>query len=297
MSSRFLRLIAVLGAILVLFACSDSGDPGGAPSPDASAAAIPNPQALLQATAEAGDVSVKVTVSAKMPPAFDDGVPKRRFIGRGVFDRTRDIVGMTYDVSKVPNAAGYLGHIEGGLSVFHGDSRFLVSSPVIARVLPGGVDWLMYDLEDFSRPKALELGIGQLREIGLSDPRLVLSLLAAPQDLVPIGTGTEQGVAVTTYRSEVDLVDAAQSAPRNAATRFSLLREELGVETADVRVSADAEGVVHSIRYSIGYPPSPGSRPVRLRVTVDLVEFGLDARFRVPPERWVTQYDDYIASQ
>ena len=285
---RLLRYTVALGVISCFTACvaqTETSTPQ-APPP------LPSASEVASKTAAGGLARVRVQVNAHMPSDFDDGQPERSFKGRGVVDQGRSIAGVYFSTRKVPNAAGYLGHVDPTMSVVYEGSRFIVSFPQLAELLADPVDWVSYDLDVLSDPVALRLGIGQLREIGLSDPRLANGFLAGTSDeLQAASPGTDP--YGDTYIASVDVASAAEASGDDLRPIFEgLIR--LGVTSVDVEVGLDTEGRLGSFAYSLSYPPKEGSEPVQLDVTMQFPAYGVQRGLRAPRDAAVVSYDEYF---
>ena len=289
-------LMAIVGS-----ACSET-TPGGSVSP---AGSTPSPGADLEtvqeATRGAGDAKVRVDVQAHMPEDFDDGVPDRAFSGTGFLDQDRTLAGVEFEMSKIPNSAGYFGHVDGRLSVFYSESEFVLSFPQMAETLPGPLDWLSYDLELMADPEAQKLGIGQLREIGLSDPRLGLALLrgadalqegpppSTPMAATPTSMPTPTG---RVYKAVADVAAAMQASGPELEPVLAGL-QALGVTSVDVGVTVDDEDRLETIGYTLSYAPKPGSEPVEVRITHSFLRYGLEGGLNAPTGRSVSSFREY----
>ena len=303
--SKFQRWYAlVLAGVLVgAVACSNASDvPGGSGAPSATPPEGPVVADVIEATEAGGDAKLRVAVDAHMPPDFDDGIPDRGFTGEGFFDRDRNLAGINYEMSGVPNSAGYFGQVDGEMNVFYTDSEWIVSFSLMASALPGRLDWLSYDLETVADPRAQELGIGQLREVGLADPRLGLALLAAAESLdeggyvpTPVGTASSASPPPATgpvYRAVADVAAATGAAQPGLQPLLEGL-SDLGVTEVELGVTLDAEGRVATLTYGLSYPPKRGSEPVDMRVTHEFLKYGLEGGLNAPAGRSVSSFREY----
>ena len=59
-------------------------------------------------------------------------------------------------------------------------------------------------------------------------------------------------------------------------------------------VSLDEERRIGQLGYDVSYPPAPGSAPVLLEITVDILKYGLDGRLSLPPRETVADYEEYV---
>ena len=288
-------LVLVLAALLIA-GCEAERSPGaGSPSVDASSSPPPGVRLddVISATAAGGDARVELSVRTKMPQDFDDGVPRRRFAGEGFLDRNQDVAGITYRLSSVPNAAGYFGQADGKTSVFYTEDAFLLSFPVLAEALAGPADWFRYELDDFSVPSIRKLGIGQLREIGLADPRLALALLEGGPEELPAAAAATEGDSPQ-YRFTSDVAAAAGETGNGSDIPFAALAE-LGVGSVEMTLSLDDERRVQSVGYTMSYPPAPGSGMVTLDVRIGFVKYGLKGRLDLPPVPTIAHYEEYLS--
>jgi hypothetical protein len=92
----------------------------------------------------------------------------------------------------------------------------------------------------------------------------------------------------------VDVGAAAESAPSFLEPQFQALLD-LGVEEIDLDLALDPLEKVRQMTYRLSYPPAPGSKPVKLSVTVDFLKFGLDGELTAPKETRVLDYSDYLS--
>ena len=284
-------LMLVLAALLIA-GCEAEPSPGaGSTSPDASSSPAPGLRLddVISSTAAGGDARVEVTVRTKMPEDFDDGVPRRRFAGEGFLDRTQDVAGITYRLGPVPNAAGYFGQADGKTAVYYTEDAFLLSFPVLAEALAGPADWFRYELDDFSIPRIRKLGIGQLREIGLADPRLALALLQGGPEELPGAAGTSGP-----YSFSTDVALAAGASGHGLDIPFAALAD-LGVSSVEMTLSLDEEQRVKQLDYTMSYPPAPGSGRVDLRVQIGFARYGLKGQLDLPAVPTIAHYEEYLS--
>ena len=291
-----LVLVALFGA-----ACNQSADTA-LPDPGVPPPEPPDIREVLAATTGAGDIKLQVQVVTHMPPDFDDGVPDRTFGGTGFLDRDKDLAGINYEMSTVPNSAGYFGQVDREMNVFYLGSEWIVSFPLMAQSLPGRLDWLSYDLETVAKPKAQKLGIGQLREIGLSDPRLAIALLGGADALeqgtltpppAPEVAPTPPAPGSPTFLAVADVARAAAAADPGLRRRVRGL-QDLGVDSIDLLLYLDEEGRLATVTYSMSYPPKEGSEPVEMTVTHTFQKYGLEGGLNAPTGRSVSSFEEYL---
>lgn len=296
--------VVAIGAVWFLSEREDDGVAEQASSPQqgyASAAA---------ALSQQGASEIEFALVARMPEGLDDGVPRRRITGTGILGEGGDLASAEFEMSEVPNSAGYFGHVPGPMSVVYEGSNFLVTFPIMADALAEPFDWVRYDLEHLSQPSVIELGIGQLREIGLADPRLALALLRSPTAALsaetpaaaPATTGIATAIDTPTEdlgaggSGDVVVVDPAQAAT-TAPVHLELLEEVagMGVQPVEITPELDSEGGLQSLSYELAYPAEPNSTElVTLQVTIDFVETGAGDPVEAPPADVVQPYDDLV---
>ncbi len=232
-----------------------------------------------------GVAQVRVTLKAEMPPDFDDGIPEREIAGEGLADFERNLASVEYAVDDVPNSAGFFGHVDGDLSVVYEGSRFLATFPLMADVLEGELDWMSYQLSDFSHPTVLDKGIGQLREIGLSDPRLGFALISS----------TPEATTDPAPQVSVDLAQAAGAVDPDLRPTLEEL-QDLGVQRLIFATTEDTEGVLTSYSYELTYPPdgTGGGAEAEVSVTVEITDTGVQEAIEVPPETSIQSYREYL---
>lgn len=291
---RLRRFLIPVIVVLMLGACasepvpSESAPSDPAPTTDPGVATI---QEVVSSTAQGGDARIEVVVRARMPEDFDDGLPRRRFFGRGILDQSIDVAGVTYRLGPVPNAGGYFGQADGKTSVFYAQDGFTLSFPVLADALADPIDWLKYEPDDFSDPEIQRLGIGQLREIGLADPRFALALLGGGVSQLPAAATSPEGEI---YTFQADVPRAAMGAAPALQPTFLALRD-LGLTFAQLELLLDDDGRVRRLGYSMAYPPASGSRDVRLQVEIEFLEYGLEGDLSLPPRRAIADYEEFLA--
>lgn len=282
--SRWLLLLATLVVLAVAAAAAwvTFADDGSGPSEAALTTAD-----AAEALARAGVAEVRVSLNVEMPPEFDDGVPAREFEGEGLADFAGNLAEVEYGMGEVPNSAGFFGHVDGDLTVVYEGSRFVLTFPIMADVLEGDLEWMSYRLSDFSHPKILAAGIGQLREIGLADPRIGFALASSGLGGEPDANG----------RLPIDLAQAqAEVAPE--AQRALQELQGLGVQQVLLGIEVDEEGLLRAYSYELAYPPGgSGGRDAQVSITVEITETGADGSVEVPPEPAVESYLDYANVQ
>lgn len=286
--SRTLLFVAVvvalaLGGAAWWLTSRPADEVADAPTAAASSEAARATAAAARATAEEGVADVTVSVRAKMPPDFDDGLPRREIEGDGQADFAGNVASVEYAMGEVPNSAGFFGHVAGDLSVVYEGPRFIVTFPLMADVLQGDLDWMSYQVSDFSHPKILAAGIGQLREIGLADPRLGFALASSGVGGEP---DPEGGLPIDLAQAQSEIVPEVQPVLQEL--------QALGVEQVVLLTEVDEEGFLRSYSYDLSYPPGgSGGRQARVTVNVEIGETGLQDDIDVPPDAAIQSYREY----
>lgn len=286
--SRWFLLVALLLVVVIATAVLwwmqrpvDDEQPAGTSTASDTATATAE---AAQATAEQGTAELRVSLSVRMPPDFDDGVPRREIEGEGLADFGGNLASLDYGMGDVPNSAGFFGHVEGDLSVVYEGQRFIITFPLMAEVLEGELDWMSYNLSDFADPVAQGAGIGQLREIGLADPRLGFALASS-------GVGGEPDLE---GRLPIDLAQASAAVESEIQPAVKAL-QELGLEHVLLTTEVDEAGLLRGFSYDLAYPPrGAGGRNVRLSVVVEITETGIEESVEIPPEPAVQPYLEYL---
>ena len=285
-------LLVVGGAATYVVATRDEGVSGGTtPSSPVVAGGLAASD-VTASTSGGGLARVKLEIQVHMPEGFDELQPERAFRGRGVVDQGRGIAGVYYEVAGVPNSAGYFGHVDPTMSVVYEGARFIVSFPELAELLEGPTDWMSYEISDLSDPKMLELGIGQLREIGLSDPRLATELLAAVGNLETRMLSPGEPRLGRAFQATVVVASLADTGSEMQPVFEELLA--LGVSSIDVEVVVDPDNRISRFAYSLSYPPKEGSDPVDLNVDMQFLQYGVQRGLRAPSDGAVVTVDEFF---
>lgn len=247
----------------------------------------------IAATADAGTATVAIELEARMPPSLDDGIPVRPIEGSGSMAADRSVASLTYELSDVPNSAGFLGHVDGELEVVYSDNQMLISFPILRDILPEATPWMSYELSFLSLKSTMKHGIGQLRELALSDPRLGIALLQGAEDPAgPAGDADAEG-AVTEYKLAVAPGDAADAVPE-FAPRLAEMEQGLKIDNIPMTVLLDDQRRIRELEYELVYPAKKGRGKVRLTVTTVLSAFGGDVEPEAPGEDEVVSYEEYL---
>lgn len=192
------------------------------------------------------------------------------FEGRGtIFGEGQ--ANLTYDFSSLPNAGGFFGH----LSEFE---MRVAAERVYLHVLPGERSWLVVErdeLEEFARAD-----IERIREVVLASPYLVYSLLSA--DELAAGPDT-----VTVASSPAELIDKVEGF---SLATFGFL-DLMGTDPIKAIFTVDRRSYPQSLRYALAFPVAEGAADkIRISVTVDFQEIGIDAEVREPTAAETTTF-------
>lgn len=322
-SRRSLTLTVAL--LVALGACSQDPPSTSAPSSDETALSptpVPSPTFIayergrirpgapsggapvalgevLEATDRSAPFGVTLDVRASMPEALAEARPQRRFSGEGLLEATSGRAGVTFDMSEIPNSAGFYGHVEGEMSVLYQDDRFTLTFPLLQTALPDEEAWVAFEVDDLSLEHSLELGIGQLREVGLAAPQLAISLLGGgPSGLLPPGGyGKVDGTRVSEYSFDSDLAQAFDAAGPAVKPVLKTLLAKLKVERVPVLIWVDGDSVARKISWETSYLPAPGiGKELKLGVTVTLSRSAEAAHVEVPAPETVVVFEDELSS-
>ena len=292
-------VLIVAGGSYYLLVLRDDLFGGGSTETPTDGATSPIEDSPLQdaiaRTADAGIVDAESSVRLNAPSELNSGSMRRRFSGEGVLDMQGSLAAVDYDMGNVANAAGFFGHTE-EMSVVYTDSSFAVTFAEMATVLPDEFEWMSYDLEMLSDPRAEAAGIGQLREIGLSDPRLGFALLHGAVDEGQPIEAEDAGAEPTDehFSTEADVERALHIEPSSDIRAIlRTLLEVLGVSTVEIEYSLDDEERFNHIAYSLSYPVAGASKELKLDVSVEFT--GFDAGpIEEPEEDTVMGYEGYL---
>ena len=279
-------------------ATDDPAENGETPGDDETDEAESPFADALAATEEAGEGEVETLLKIRMPKTLDDGVPRRQISGEGVVATDLSEAQVDYEMSEVPNSAGFFGHVDGDLAVGYAEEDMLITFDLLdENVLKNDGSWISYELPFLSTEYMFKLGIGQLRELFLSDPRVGLALLEGVEDRgEPSGEGDVDGAAVTEYEVEADTKAAAEAVPALAPI-LKEMRRNLELSSIPMVVSVDENDQIRRLDYQMVFPAKKGSGKVRLNVRHDLTEFGVEQGPELPPADEVVTYQDYYFKQ
>lgn len=229
--------------------------------------------AVTQAlSGRASQVAVRMTVERPDQPGEAD-----TFEGRGtIFSNGQ--ANLTYDFSSLPNAGGFFGH----LSEFE---MRVAAERVYLQVLPGERSWLVVErdeLEEFARAD-----IERIREVVLASPYLVYSLLSA--DGLAAGPDT-----VTVASSPAELIEKVEGF---SLATFGFL-DLMGTDPIKGIFTVDRRSYPQSLRYALAFPVAEGAADkIRISVTVDFQEIGIDAEVQEPTDAETTTFAELLGEE
>ena len=220
---------------LLIAGCSETApEPSPAEnSPEVSAApdAVPDLSSLL---GEQRAVELNVEVEGLL-----EGTPSVSFPGSGTIDVLSDTAAVEFNVSEVPNAAGFYGHYDEIDVVYEELTAY-------ADVVPGEAPWLVLPLQDVGPVRGFD--VARLREMVIANPLLLADVAAVH------GPGAGD---------EVDL-EGAGSAGRALLEGFAATGATVAVEPA---------GDTATITFELFFPPVPSSTDeIQITVTMEVRE-------------------------
>jgi len=244
-------------------------------------------------TTEAGSsrVTYEMTLSG--------GGQKLSFDATGIFAYDELRGSMTMDMSSLPGAG--VGKFEvrmvGSMMYVRGSELFSG-----ADALPAGKEWASFDID-----KSLDAaGLGGLDMSQLDqDPVQTLRLLRASSARVTkAGTARVRGVETTRYKATLDLeqalaatvgeleLDEQQRKGLRAAAED--LRKQTGLTSVPVEVFVDGDGLLR--RYTMTMATPIEGEQVKMTMTTDYFDFGVDVDVKAPPADAVFDMTDEITS-
>jgi hypothetical protein len=244
---RLLAVLLICGALPFATGCGTEDSVKNAVDPVAQAATK---------TAAAG--TVQVAISGKVSAAGQE-IP---LDGAGVFD-LKGKRGRMQMTTTIPGKGEVkIEELLDGLVLY-------MRSDALTASLPGGKQWIKLDLEALSHKAGFDLG--QLQQLGGSDPTQWLSYLKKAGEVEKVGSDEVNGTATTHYRATIDLDKVADSAGP-AAAGVRQLEQITGSKKLPTDIWIDDQGRVRrqALDYSIKQPA-----PMRMQFTMDFERFGV----------------------
>ena len=142
-----------------------------------------------------------------------------------------------------------------------------------------GKPWLRIDVAKLAKTQ----GLGQLGQLGTTDPAQGLELLeAAGAPVTTLGADTVRGQAAEGYRVTVDLSRYRRLLPARQRVQADRLLKALGKTTMPVDVWIGADGLVH--RVALATPLAlPNAGKLALRTSFDIFDYGAQLDLQAPP--------------
>jgi hypothetical protein len=154
----------------------------------------------------------------------------------------------------------------------------LLGSDVYLR-LPGANVWQRFDASELSGQPGVDT----------SNPTTAIEYLRGVSDsITEQGTETVRGVRTRRLRAEIDLAKTAERLGGAARSRVQAL-SQLGVDTLPIDVWIDDQG--HVRREFFTMDVSQGGQRVKVAMTMELFDFGVQVDVQPPPDDRVKEGD------
>jgi len=216
-------------------------------------------------TQEAGAARLRFTIALGSPQLH--GGKLVRLTGTGAIDGTS---------GDVTFSMGSKGSAEVISLQQNGDYVLYVQLAALSAKLPGGKRWVELDLSKLGSAAGLDLG--KLLSGSQLQPSDLLSMLQANGGkLSNLGPATVDGVATTHYRATIDVAKALQ-AKGLTSPLLDGLASRLPTVPEDVWIGGD--GLVHRIQIAVGL--RHGGKPVRMRLQMDMYDYGAHVTIAAP---------------
>ena len=252
---RRLAVLAMLLAVLgVAAAGCGSGGGGSASGNDIAAAATK--------TARPGSLEADFSISGQGLQANGSGVFNTRATRTGQ---------LTMNV----NAAGRQIPVD---TIVTGDT-FYMRSPVFARALSGGKQWIKLDLAKLAQQGGIDLS--SLLDASPT-PTNALAYLEGASKVKKDGSESVQGAKTTHYEVTVDLERAASHAKGSVREALKQVIAQSGIKTLPLDVWLDDSGYIRKVSYA-----EHSGRRQPAQVTMELHDFGKPVSIKPPPSQAV----------
>jgi hypothetical protein len=197
---------------------------------------------------------------------------------------------LTFTMSGFP--AAVQGEIPGGtltMNEIYKSATLYMESSFLAGKLPNGARWIKLDLSSVS--EAMGLDPSSLTSSGANPTQYLSYLEDGAGTATVVGHEAVRGVPTTHYRSELNLLKAAEAQPganrAQARAAFQKLVAETGQSSLPVEVWLDAQGRVR--RMSLAIDVAAGGHDVQTKMQTEYFDFGASASVNAPAE--VEVYD------
>jgi hypothetical protein len=241
-------------------------------------------QAVLQAATHGADLeSGRISFTA----TIDAGTVNGTFTGEGAFAGKK--ARMSFDLSEFTN-----GQISGTTEAVFDDLVMYMRFPAPisnAFGLPGGKQWIKFDLAKLGREQGIDFG-ALFNQFSGSDPSRSLELLRGAQaDFREIGEEKVRGVETTHYRGTVDFERLAEAAPPDERESYRRLLELSAQARIPVEVWIDGDGQTRRIRYE--QEMRDGSS---MKLAQEYYDFGAEVKVEAPPPNEVADFSELLGS-
>ena len=245
-----MRRLAVLGAVALLAA----GCGGGGQGTSASGAEIAR---AAKKTAHAGSLEADFTISGQ-------GLEGR---GSGVFNSRK----RSGQLSMKVTANGREIPVE---TIVTGDV-FYMRSPVFARAVGRGKQWIKLDVGTIARQRGADLS-------GLLDasptPTNALAYLEGSVEVEKVAAESVRGVSSTHYKVKADLRRAVERASGGTRRSLEQVISQSGLRHLPLDVWLDRNGYIRKVSYD-----EHSGRREAARVSIELHDFGAAVSIQPPP--------------
>jgi hypothetical protein len=244
----------------------------------------PAQQAVLKAATHGADLeSGRISFTA----TTDAGAVSGTFTGEGAFAGKK--ARMSFDLSEFTN-----GQISGTTEAVFDDLVMYMRFPAPisnAFGLPGGKQWIKFDLAQLGREQGIDFG-ALFDQFSGSDPSRSLELLRGAQaDFRKVGEEEVRGVETTHYRGTVDLERLAETAPPDARESYRRLLELSAQARIPVDVWIDGDGHTRRIRYE--QEMRDGSS---MKLAQEYYDFGAEVKVEAPPANEVADFSELLGN-
>jgi hypothetical protein len=243
---------------------------------------------VVQASSVTRDArSARVSYSATFDVAAAPEPGPISMTGEGQFDYASRRGRMIFDLTEVLRPSGEVPEGVGEVEMIFAESVLYMKMPFLTRLLPDPKPWIKVDLE---AAREGEANVGQLAQLGQSDPTHILELLGgATRSVDDLGTESVRGTKTTHYRTVLDLVRAARDASGAAQPSVYGLMQRTGARELPADVWIDRKGRMRKMSYRVELTPpagtaAPPSDPDTMSVAMELYEFGIEVRAAPPPD-------------
>jgi hypothetical protein len=167
------------------------------------------------------------------------------------------------------------------------DDAMYLRSRLFQIAMPKGKEWLKANEDD------------PVGNIGQNDPGQMLDFLRGTGSVEEIGRGTVRGVSTTKYRARISLRKAVEKIPEDRRARLEHavdVLHEIGVDEVPMTVWVDGNDLVRRLTMNwVVKNPNNASDRFQLKATMELFDFGTNARIVVPPAAKTMSYEQFVA--